>query len=99
MDFVGAKRVWVTQIGSGLDKRQATLQLCIRARGEQPKSCLIFRWRQKRNKTQRDELKKYDVDVVCLWQKNALADTEVCLNWAKISEISNPLTSESLLPS
>ena len=84
MDFVGAKRVWVKQIGSGLDKRQATLQLCIRARGEQPKPCLIFRGGQKRNKTQRDELKKYDEDVVVPWQKNAWADTEVCLNWAKL---------------
>ena len=28
-DFSGSKQIWVSQPGSGLDKRQATLQLCI----------------------------------------------------------------------
>ena len=32
-DFSGSKQIWVSQPGSGLDKRQATLQLCIRAEG------------------------------------------------------------------
>lgn len=30
-DFVRTKQVWVSQPSTGLDKRQATLQLCIRA--------------------------------------------------------------------
>ena len=35
MIFSGSKQIWVSQPGSGLDKRQATLQLCIRAEGRQ----------------------------------------------------------------
>ena len=34
-DITGTKQVWVSQPSTGLDKRQATLQLCIRAGGEQ----------------------------------------------------------------
>ena len=30
LEFEGTKNVWVRQLGSGLDKRQCTLQLCIR---------------------------------------------------------------------
>jgi len=42
--FTGNKQVWVSQPSSGLDKRQATLQLCIRAEGEQNvKPALVFR--------------------------------------------------------
>lgn len=43
-DEVGAKQVWISQPSSGLDKRQATLQLCIRAEGDQDvKPALVFR--------------------------------------------------------
>mgnify|MGYP001798628250 CR=1 FL=1 len=34
-DVTGNKQVWVSQSSSGLDKRQATLQLCLRAEGDQ----------------------------------------------------------------
>ena len=34
-DVTGNKQVWVSQPSSGLDKRQATLQLCILAEGDQ----------------------------------------------------------------
>ena len=37
-------QLWILQPGSGLDKRQATLQLCIRAEGQQTvKPAIIFR--------------------------------------------------------
>ena len=43
-ETVGNKQVWVSQPSSGLDKRQATLQLCIRAEGDQNvKPALVFR--------------------------------------------------------
>ena len=43
-EFEGSKQVWISQPGSGLDKRQATLQLCIKAEGEQTvKPAIIFR--------------------------------------------------------
>ena len=39
----GEESVWLRQVGAGLDKRQATLQLCIRMAGSQPKPTVIFR--------------------------------------------------------
>ena len=43
-DTVGSKQLWVSQPSSGLDERQATLQLCIRAEGDQNvKPALVFR--------------------------------------------------------
>jgi len=85
MDIVGTERVWIKQLGSGLDKRQCTLQLCIRARGEQPKPCLIFRGSaKKRTPAQKKEMKQYDSDVIVLWQGNAWADGDVCVKWAGI---------------
>jgi hypothetical protein len=47
LEFVGTKRVWIKQLGSGLDKRQATLQLLIRPCGKQPRPTLLFRGRAK----------------------------------------------------
>lgn len=43
-EIQGSKQVWVSQPSSGLDKRQATLQLCIRAEGMQKvKPAIVFR--------------------------------------------------------
>lgn len=43
-ETLGATQVWVSQPSAGLDKRQATLQLCIRATGVQNvKPALVFR--------------------------------------------------------
>ena len=43
-DVTGNKQVWVSQPSSGLDKRQATVQLCIRAEGNQHvKPAIVFR--------------------------------------------------------
>ena len=40
----GTDQVWISQPASGLEKRQATLQLCIRTEGEQTiKPSIIFR--------------------------------------------------------
>ena len=36
-------KVWIQQPGSGLDKRQCMLQVCVRAEGEQTKLAIIFR--------------------------------------------------------
>ena len=42
-ETLGATQVWVSQPSAGLDKRQATLQLCIRATGVQnDKPALVF---------------------------------------------------------
>jgi len=44
VDDIGAERIWVRQPGSGLEKRQASLFLCIGAAGDrQPMPHVIFR--------------------------------------------------------
>ena len=43
LDHKGTANCWIRQIGSGLDKRQVTLQLCIRPLGVQPIPTLVFR--------------------------------------------------------
>ena len=65
----GSKQVWISQPSSGLDKRQATLQLCIRASGTQTvKPAVIFRG--KGNITF-DEHSKYDENVYVYFQPSA----------------------------
>ena len=84
----GAQRVWIAQPGGDLDKRQATLQLCVRALGVQPFPVLIFRgqpshspetrWAKERD----EEASRYDESVVVFWQAKAWADSEFCRKWA-----------------
>jgi hypothetical protein len=88
VEFIGTKRVWIKQPGSGLDKRQATLQLLIRPKGKQPKPTLLFRGQAtpKRacdRRKREEEEKGYDEDVNVLWQAKAWADTVTCVEWAR----------------
>ena len=73
-------RVWVAQPGGGLDKRQATLQICFSPEG-MVKPVLIFRGKGKR--ISQDEDLAYDTDVDVYWQPNAWADTEFSVEWVK----------------
>ena len=78
-EFEGNKQVWISQPGSGLDKRQATLQLCIKAEGEQTvKPTIIFRGK---GNVLSAEQEKYDADVHVYFQSNAWMDAEV--KWTK----------------
>ena len=80
-DISGSKQVWVSQPSSGLDKRQATLQLCIRASGEQKvKPAIVFRG--KGNVT-REEKARYDKGVDVYFQKSAWMDADVNMQWVK----------------
>jgi len=54
-------KVWISQPGSGLDKRQCTLQVCFRPSGEQPHLAVIFRGQGK--KLGDDERKAWHKDV------------------------------------
>jgi hypothetical protein len=87
LEFIGTKRVWVKQPGSGLDKRQCTLQLLIRPLGKQPKPVLIFRGavvpKRACDRRKRElEVARYDPDVTVIWQLKAWADTTTCIKWA-----------------
>ena len=48
MNYKHSEKVWIAQPGSGLDKRQCTLQIMKRAEGEQPRLAIIFRGKGKR---------------------------------------------------
>jgi hypothetical protein len=72
-------------LGSGLDKRQATLQLCIRADGEQVvRLAIIFRGQG--NVLDEEEMKLYQSLrhlITVYFQHNAWADVFVMLEWLK----------------
>ena len=69
----------MSQPSNGLDKRQATLQLCIRAEGEQNvKPAIVFRG--KGNASQEEKV-QYDKDLDVYFQANALMDGEVNMQW------------------
>ena len=95
LELEGTKNVWLLQIGSGLDKRQCTLQLCVRALGRQPVPTLVFRGMTEhtrrydinvRNKEE-EEFKKQAEEggwtlVNVLWQQKAWVDQVVNKLWA-----------------
>ena len=74
-------RTWVSTPGSGLDKRQCTLQICFSPGDTKIRIAIIFRGKGKRITD--DELKAYHKDVDIYWQTNAWADTEFSVNWVK----------------
>jgi hypothetical protein len=75
-------RVWVNQPGSGLEKRQCTLQLAF---GPETiiRPTVIFRGLGKR--ISKDETMAYDKDVHVMFQTNAWADTKISKDWVKQS--------------
>ena len=78
-DVTGNKQVWVSQPSTGLDKRQATLQLCIRAEGEQNvKPAIVFRG--KGNITS-EEKAQHDKGVDVYFQKCAWMDADLNMEW------------------
>ena len=73
------KRVWISQLGSGLEMRQCTLPICVRQFGTQSRLGIIFRGTGKRiNQDECNAWHKEDVDV--FFQENAWANTEMSLN-------------------
>lgn len=75
-------RVWVNQPGSGLEKRQCTLQLAF---GPETiiRPTVIFRGLGRR--ISKDETMAYDKDVHVMFQTNAWADTKISKDWVKQS--------------
>ena len=77
--------MYVSQPSSGLDKRQATLQLYIRDSGTQTvKPAIIFRG--KGNITL-DEQSQYDIKVDVHFQPSTWMDEELIIKWAKATLI------------
>ena len=73
-------RVWVAHPGSGLEKRQCTLQVCTSPECK-VRIAIIFRSSEKRISS--DEIKAYHPDVDVYWQGNAWADTTLSVEWVK----------------
>ena len=77
-EIAGINQVWILQPGFGLDKRQATLQLCIRAEGQQTvKPAIIFRGKGNISTEERVHV----VHVHVYFQVNAWMDTEINMKW------------------
>lgn len=77
----GSEQVWVSQPSSGLDKRQATLQLCIRAQGEQNvKPAIVFRGK---GNVQAGERAEYDESVDVYFQSSAWMDSSINMQWVE----------------
>lgn len=78
-DVTGNKQVWVSQPSTGLDKRQATLQLCIRAEGEQNvKPAIVFRGK---GNIASEEKAQHDKGVDVYFQKCAWMDADLNMEW------------------
>ena len=73
------RKVRISQPGSGLDKRQCTLQICFRPTGKQPSLAVIFRGTGKRNTEA--EKGAWDLNVDVYFQENAWADTAFSVDW------------------
>ena len=72
-------KVWISQPGSGLDKRRCTLQICFCPDGQLPEIDIVFRGKGKRiSQNEKDAL--YPV-VDVFFHANAWADTPVCTEW------------------
>jgi len=70
---------WISQPGSGLDKRQCSLQVTFRVQGDQPKLAIIFRGKRKRLTD--DEKLAWHPDIDVYFQPNTWMDTNVNLQW------------------
>ena len=80
----GARTVWVKSLGSGLDKRQATVQLTVHADG-QPHTCPMIVFRGKGLQILSKEQKQWDKRVVVKFQDNTWVDEVIGLQWVQFT--------------
>ena len=71
IDYIGSRRVWIRSPGSGLEKRQCTLQLLIRPMDQQPVPCLIFKGTPTANMKRQCDLSKRKEETKRYWEKVA----------------------------
>lgn len=72
---------WISQPGSGLDKRQCSLQVMFRSEGKQPAVSVIFRGKGLR--ITQEEKDAWHPDVKVFFQTNAWMDHKVNMEWAE----------------
>ena len=71
---------WISQPGSGLDKRQCSLQVMVRGEGKQPKIAIIFRGK---GNVKQHEKQAWHPDVDVYFQPNAWVDEATCMKWTE----------------
>ena len=78
------EQCWIATVGSsGLDKRQATIHMCIRAKGEQFMPCfIIFRGLSCPTESEREQLDAFD-NIMWAFQKKAWADGKYSRMWMR----------------
>ena len=74
-------KVWISQPGSRLEKRQCALQVCFRPNSDQPRLGIIFLGTSKR--ISNDKKAAYQPDVDVFFQENVWADPTICVEWAE----------------
>ena len=72
---------WISQPGSGLDKRQCSLQVMFRPEGKQPALSVIFRGKGLR--ISQEEKEAWHPDVQVFFQTNAWMDHKVNMEWTE----------------
>ena len=71
--------VWISQPGSGLEKRQCSLQVMLWPNRGQPKLAIIFRGQRKR--ISQDKGSEWHKGVNVYFQPNAWFHQNVCKSW------------------
>ena len=71
-------KVWISQPGAGLEKRQCSLQIVFRPEGQQPRIAIVFRGK---GFITEDERQAYHKDVDVYFQTNAWVDTAISVEW------------------
>ena len=75
-------KTWIRQAGSGLDKRQCTVQVGSRADGNQPRIAVIFRGKGARL----TQLKRRIIQVL-MFIDNAWEDTKFSVEWVTKTQL------------
>ena len=71
---------WIAQPGSGLDKRQCSLQVMVRGEGKQPKLAIVFRGK---GHVKPHERQAWHPKVDVYFQPNGWVDTPTCMQWTE----------------
>ena len=79
VEVTGSEAVQIKGPGESLEKRQATLQVCFRGVGEQPKLAIIFRGQGNITDQERRQLDATGIDYY--FQKKAWADPDFTKKW------------------
>ena len=77
------EKVWISQPGAGLDKRQCSLQICFSPEGKQSPLGIVFRGAGKRRSE--NERSSWHKDGHTFFEDNAWVDTKVTVDWVNKS--------------